>query len=177
MMRNKKTFIGIVLLIAVLLIGIGYAAVTRTLTIEGSAKVSPDDNNFIVQFTGTPTTGGNGTTTAGINEGDATKATIEVEGLTTKGQKATATYTIENVSKAADLTAYLSLDTKNTTNSNEDYFKVTHEFAEESVAVNGTTTVTISVEVMQTPITADETADITIVLSASPEAPATEGNS
>jgi len=170
-MRNRKTFIGIVLLIAVLLIGIGYASVTRNLTIEGSATVSPDDENFIVQFTGTPTKGGVGTVTAEIDKDDAKKATINVTGLTTKGQKATATYTIENASKAADLTAYLSLNTEKTTNDNETYFNVTHEFKEDSVAVGSTTTVTITVEVMKTPITADETANITVTLDASPEEP------
>lgn len=173
-MRNRKTFIGIVLLIAVLLIGIGYASVTRTLTIEGAATVTPDDTNFIVQFTGTPTPGGQGTTTASVDQTDAKKATISVTGLTTKGQKATATYTIENASKAADLTAYLSLNNK--TNDNEEYFKVTHEFKEDSVAVGSTTTVTITVEVMKTPITANETANITVLLDASPEAPVVEGN-
>lgn len=175
-MKNKKTFIGIILLIAVLLVGIGYASVTRVLKITGSATVSPDNDNFIVQFTGTPTKEGNGTITAEIDEADATKATISVAGLTTKDQVATATYTIENASKAADLTAYLSIDAENTTNSNTDYFQVTHEFAEESIGVGDTTTVTVTVKVLKTPIDAAETSNITITLNASPEAPTVEGN-
>ncbi len=171
-MKNKRAFIVTVLIIAVLLLGIGYAAVAnKTLTISGTAKVSPDDSNFNVKFTGTPATAKVAGTnvpedaevTATIT--DDTTATIGVTGLTAKGQKVTATYTILNDS--ADLKAALSASL---TNSNTNYFTVTQAIADPStLAPAGTTTITVTVECIKTPVTTDETANITVTITAAPQ--------
>ena len=52
-MRNKKTFVGLFVILALLCLGIGYAAVSRTLTITGSASGLINDDHFVVQFTET----------------------------------------------------------------------------------------------------------------------------
>lgn len=170
-MKNKKTFIVVALVIAVLLIGIGYAVISDlTLTISGTASAQANPDNFDVKFTGEPTKGGQGTTTATIDKATDPKgrtATINVTGLTAKGDTATATYTVTNASK--DLTADLSVEV--TTNSNSTYFKVTPELAQESITAGTETTVTVTVELLKTPVTADESANITVTLTASPVQP------
>lgn len=109
MNKNTKIVLGVVLVLAILLVAVGYAAIqTVNLKIESSsAQATPNQSNFTVKFTGTPTTGGVGTTTATIDENDELKASMNVTGLTAKGDTATATFEIENTS--ADLSAALSV--------------------------------------------------------------------
>ena len=104
MRGNKKIIVGGVLLIAIVLVAVGFAAIgSKTLTISGNTTATPNSANFSVKFTGTPTTGGAGTTTATINGQDQLKATMNVTGLTAKGDVATATYTISNESPVAPI--------------------------------------------------------------------------
>lgn len=80
---------------------------------------------------------------------------MDVSGLSAKGEKATATFTIQNTS--ADLSARLSANTPS--NSNKDYFNVTYAFKDDEttplVVKNETTTITVTVELLKTPV--DET--------------------
>lgn len=145
-MRKKKTYIAIILLLAVLLTGIAYASIVKQLNITGSATAHEKDDNFVVKFTGEPTTGGDGTTVAKIT-GDST-ATIAVTELTTTGEKATATYEITNASE--ELSANLAANVK--TNSNTTFFKVTPTIAKTSILQGEKTTVEVEVELIKTPI-------------------------
>lgn len=166
-MRRKKTYVGLVLLLAVLMLGIGYAAITNIdLLISGTAKAVVSDENFKVKFTGTPTVSDEDIVTATIT--DDHNATITVDSLTAKGDSVTATYTILNDSE--DLTA--SITKPSITNDNEEYFTVTTDWADaKEVAAKGETTVTVTVELIKTPITDDELANIDISFVASPVQP------
>lgn len=165
-MKRKNTYVGLVLLLAVLMLGIGYAAITNIdLKIGGSAKAVVSDENFKVAFTDKSASDEN-IVTAGIT--DDHNATIKVESLTAKGDSVTATYTITNQSE--DLSASITKPT--VTNDNEEYFSVTTDWdAAKEVAAKGTTTVTVTVELIKTPIDADETANINISFVASPVQP------
>ena len=94
MNKNTKIVLGVVLVLAILLVAVGYAAIqTVNLNIEdSSAQATPDQANFTVKFTGTPTTSGSGTTIAKISETDERKASMNVTGLTAKGDTATLNY-------------------------------------------------------------------------------------
>ena len=167
MKKDTKKIVGVVLVVAILLVAIGYAAIgTKTLTINGSATASTNDSNFVVKFTGTPTTGGAGTTTATINGQDQLKATMNVTGLTAKGDVATATYTISN--ESPDLSAALAATT---TCSNTEYFNVTYNIAKTPVAKGATTTITVTVELIKTPIEKDITATVGVTITATPQQP------
>lgn len=140
MNRNTRAVVGLVLLIAVLLVAIGYAAITAvTLNINGSAQATPEQTNFTVKFSGTPTVSDSSKVVAVINQQDQLKATMNVNGLTAKGDTATATYTIANTS--ADLSAVLSATTSNT---NDEFFKITQNIAKGTVAAGDTTTILFS---------------------------------
>lgn len=164
-MKKRRTYAGLIILVALVVLGVGYAAMSNiTLNIGGSASAVVEDENFKVKFTGTPTTTGD-SITASIT--DDHNATINVS-LSAKGDKATATYTILNDSE--DLSASIAVPT--ITNSNEEYFAVTTDMADTKVvAAGGETTVTVTVELIKTPIEEDQTASINVALVASPVQP------
>lgn len=163
-MKNKKLVIAAIVVAAIVILGVAYAAISNiSLNINGTAAASPSQSNFIVGFTGTPTvTGG---ATAKLT--DDKNATMTVTGLTAKGDKATATYTVKNSSP--DLTANLTVTN---TNSNTDYFKVTQTVTPASLAKGASATVTVTVELLKTPITGDQSATIQVKLVAAPAQPA-----
>ena len=161
-MKNKKLLVGIALLIVVLVIGIGYAAITDSLTISGTATATANDDNFKVVFNGTKTAddGVTATVTAGTKT-----ATMDVSGLTTTGQTKSATFTIEN--QSAELNALLAVKTETT--GNAEFFKVDAEIADPTtLEPEGTTTVTVTVELIKTPIE-EVTGSINVELSATAE--------
>ena len=169
MSKNSTKVVGLVLLIAVLLVAIGYAAITTvSLNINGTANATAEQKNFSVIFSGTPEVSDPEKVTATLNEADAKKisATMNVEGLSAKGDTVTATYTIENTS--ADLSAVLSATTSNT---NDEFFKITQNIAKGTVAAGDTTTITVTVELIKTPITQDEETTIGVIITADPQQP------
>ena len=171
MSKSTKILTAVVVFLAVILVAVGYATITSVnLKISGSAKAEGLQSNFTVEFTGTPTTGGQGTTTATLSTTDKKEATMNVTGLTAKGDTATATFTVKNTS--ADLSATLAATT---TNDNETYFKVTYSIANPTtIAKNETTTITVTVELLKTPIQETEaelTANVQVLLTATPVQP------
>ena len=165
MSKNSAKVVGLVLLIAVLLVAIGYAAITTVqLRINGNANATANQDNFTVRFSGTPTVSDK--VDATLNPGDQLKATMNVSKLSAKGDTATATYTIENTS--ADLSAVLSATT---TNSNTEYFKVTQNIAKATIGHGETTTITVTVELIKTPIIDGIESTIGVIIDANPQQP------
>lgn len=168
--KGTKTVIGVVLFVAVVLVAVGYAAITSiTLNINGTLEAEASDANFSVKFVQEePETSGDGVIEASVT--DDTHAVLNVSGLTAKGQTATATYTIQNTS--ADLSAALSAAV---TNSNEEYFEVTQQIAEPTtVTAGGTTTITVTVELLKTPVNeepAELKSTIGVAITANPVQP------
>ena len=161
-MKNKKTIIALTILLAVLALGIGYATITNiTLNITGSAAATASGDNFKVKFdsTVTPT----GTNATGTITGDRT-AEITVSGLTTRGNAATATYTVKN--ESTDLGATLSANV--TGNTNPTFFDVDCSFGTTTLTPGGSTTVTVTVTLLKTPAT-DQTGTVAIALVAEPK--------
>ena len=158
-MKKKRTFLVVALLVAALSLAVGYAAITKNLAVTGSASATPDNDNFKVRFTGTPTTSDGTKVTAEVTNELAAK--INVSGLTTTGDTVTATYTIENYS--AELGA--ALEVGSITNTNSNYFKVTASLAKPAIAKGETTTLTITVELLKTPVD-DQITSITVPVTA-----------
>ena len=172
--KNTK-IVGGILLIAIILVAVAYAAITNVgLNINGVGNAQAKQENFKVEFIGTPSTSGKGTTTATINESDKTKGTVNVTGLTAKGDEATATYTVKNLSSdiSADLTA-------EATSSNQTYFEVICSLEKTTLKAQEETTLKVTVRLLKTPI--DETkedlnSDIDVTLTAEPKQPGEETN-
>lgn len=167
MNKNTKIITGITLVVAILLIAVGYATITNVpLKISGNTTASPEQANFTVQFTGETTTSDDTKVIATVDEKDKLKANIDVTGLTAKGDTVTATYKIIN--KSADLSAALS---STETNSNTEYFEVSSDIADSTIASGEETTITVKVKLIKTPITSDETSNVTVTLDAQPQQP------
>lgn len=165
---KKKTIIWVTLLLVVVVLGIGYAAIsTIGLNINATGQATPNSENFTVEFSGEPSTEGKGSITAEIDSGNKLMATMDVTGLTAKGDTATATYTIEN--KSADLSANLTV--AEPTNDNTDYFKVTYELAEDTIAAGASTTIQVKVELIKTPIDENQSVTSTVAITATPVQP------
>lgn len=166
-MKQKKTFIIVALLLAVLLLGIGYAAMAGiTLNINGTANATIDNTNFVVKFVADSAQVSNAEKVTATVTDDKT-ARIAVNGLTAKGDYETATYTIKN--ESADLSARLSAAI---TNNNKDYFKVEYTIADtEPLASGATTTITVKVSLLKTPIDTDQNATIGVAITADPLQP------
>lgn len=127
-----------------------------------------------MEFIGTPTTGGKGTTTATIDSSVKTNGTVTVNGLTAKGDEATATYTVKN--QSADLSADLTAEA---TSSNEEYFEVLCTLEKTTLKAQEETTLKVTVRLLKTPI--DETkenlkTDIGVTVTAEPKQPGEENN-
>ena len=164
-MRKTNKIIIVSIIVMVLLLGIGYAAIQNvTLNIVGTAAADPSQENFKVMFSGTPTVSDSTYVTAGIT--DDINATINVSGLTKKGEIVTATYIIQNVS--TDLTAELSATASNT---NTEYFNVSYAIDETTLAKGEATTITVKVELIKTPIQEAVSSTIGVQIVASPVQP------
>ena len=175
-MRGRSAKIaGILLIATIILIAIGYAAITNVeLKISGTGNAQANKDNFIVEFIGIPTTGGKGTTTATINASKKTEGTVEVSGLTAKGDTATATYTVKN--KSADISADL---TAKATSSNENYFETICTLDKTTLKAQEETTLTVTIKLLKTPIDEtkeDLTSNIGVSIIAEPKQPGEEIN-
>ena len=175
MRRTNAKIVGGVLVLAIILVAVAYAAITSTqLNINGTGNATANQSNFKVEFIGIPTTGGKGTTTATIDSSVKTNGTVTVNGLTAKGDEATATYTVKN--QSADLSADLTAEA---TSSNEEYFEVLCTLEKTTLKAQEETTLKVTVRLLKTPI--DETkenlkTDIGVTVTAEPKQPGEENN-
>ena len=151
MRRAKNKIVGVILLLAILLVAVGYAAITKVgLNIDGTAKSKANQDNFVVEMIGEPQISGDGTTTATIDAIDKTQGTMNVSGLNAKGETAVAVYTVKN--KSQDLSADLTAEA---TSSNEEYFEVICSLDKTTLKAQEETSMTVKVRLLKTPI--DET--------------------
>ena len=179
-MNKKKSFTGLLIILAVLFLGVGYAAITsRTLTINGNVTVNPNENDFDVVFKGAPTiTNGTGPATTATNTYDSTNrtATLTVDGLEKAGDKVVVTYTIENKSNSLKATLSNLTITNDLANG---YFTVVATELNDTVlgvysAAEATdeTTLVVTITLAKTPIldTDVENVPFTITFNAAPTA-------
>lgn len=175
-MKQKRTFVTLLLVIAILCLGIGYAAITgMPLTITGSAKAEVGNGQVDVEFVAGEDNIDKDTkvTAASVDTSDPTKASFTVEGLTATNETVTVTYTIKN--NSTDIPA--TLQTPSIEWTNKEWFDVTAQYSSPNIAKKGTTgdtqTVTVSVKLLKAPVTTVDAAaasdsSITLTLQAEP---------
>ena len=175
MRKANNKIIGGIVLLAIVLVAVGYAAITNVgLKIDGTAKSEGNPDNFKVELVGEPQTSGDGTTTATINTADKTQGTMNVSGLNAKGQTAIATYTVKN--QSTDLSADLTAKAIST---NDEYFEVQCSLDKTTLKAQEETTMTVKVKLLKTPI--DETkenlsTEIGVNIDAEPKQQGEENN-
>lgn len=165
-MNRKKTLYGLGLLALILVLGVGYAAVSEvTLNIDGSATVASEA--LKVSFNGVTDTEDDGKVVASSTD-NSLNASIQVTNLTLN-EAVSATYTIKNQETDVDA----NVIKKQISNDKPEFFEVTTSVDDsaETITAGGTGTVTVKVKLIKTPIeTSDSTANIQIDLTASPVA-------
>ena len=160
--NKKKLQIMIFVLIGVITLGVGYAAISAiNLVINGNATGSPSQNSFSVVFKSASVTTGTGTAT--IDNQDSTVAYFDVSGLSKAGDTAVATYTIKNESNGVGASIDLAV-----TNSNTEYFTVEESILDTELQAGESTTASITVTLTKTIIEEAVTTSITGTLTATP---------
>ena len=160
--NKKKLQIMIFVLIAVITLGVGYAAISAiNLVISGNATGTPSQSSFSVVFKSASVTTGTGTAT--IDPNDATVAYFDVSGLNAQGDTAVATYTIKNESYGVGAEIRLNI-----ANTNSEYFQVTESITDNKLQAGDTTTATVTVQMKKTPINNNVTTTITGTINATP---------
>ncbi len=173
-MKNRRTVIASFLLIAVLVMGIGYAALTDNLFIKGEATLATtsaqsnfdEDVYFVEKIDGVTVTkeldctGANATTTPDsvvIGATDPDSATFYVKSLGNKGEFVVFQFTIKNDSQEFD--AKITLDAGFPTTTDATNFTITYSTqatgdpltGEITCAAGGTVTVYVKVVLNNTP--------------------------
>lgn len=180
-MKNRKRIVVLFLLVAIMLIGVGYAALTDTLTIIGNAHIdiAAAENTFDgkVYFTAAEATSTTGTgTEADVASFTSDDATFTANKLATVGQQSVFTFTITNDSNVDAVISVASTKlsgAENPTNSNDDKFTVTYAYPDgmNIAKQGGTITVVVTVTVAE-PVTAATSATFGIELTATSVDPA-----
>lgn len=177
-MRNQKRLTIGIILIAIILMAIGYAAITSSeLTIQGSAEASANTENFKVYFTGANTVkstqDSEGVELIEVISGpDTTTATVNFKkelGLNTTGDSAYAILEIYNGSNEIDAES-VKVTTAGTDTDMFDFEAVMcdkdgNAISDYSVASGEYTYVKVSVTLKASP-TDDTSASLNVVLTA-----------
>lgn len=156
-MKKRRTLLAALLVCALLVVGVGYAATSTTLNIEGEAKTSSTDAKVyfskaeIKEGDQSPT----GSATPGVAGTDVKAITFTASGLKQAGDDVTATYTIQNDSN------YPVKLTLTTTEPSSD-FTLTTSFTEttlkpkDAASTEDEYTFTVTVTLAKTPTTVAE---------------------
>ena len=159
MMKKKRTYVTLALIIAILMLGVGYAAVTKTLTINGTLNATVDDSQFVVEFTKADGL----TKISGAPEINGLNASFVVDGsqMKTKGDTASVTFTItNNTTTAVGLSADLSDAT--VTNNNAEFTVTASNPSDKILAPGESATTTVTVVLNETPTEAISNKTVTI---------------
>lgn len=174
-MKNRKFIVVAFLLVAVMLLGVGYAALTDTLTIIGNAHIDVDTANKTfdekVYFSDAKASSSTGTgTTADVVSYSSDDATYTANKLATVGEKSVFTFTITNDS---NVDATISVNTTklsgdaNPSNSNSDKFTVEYSYPDGmTIAKNGGSIDVVVTVTVREPVTSATSATFGIELTA-----------
>ena len=175
-MKNRKFVVAAFLLAAAMLLGVGYAALTDTLTIIGNAHIDLDQANKTfderIKFTDAKAVSSTGTGTVDdVASFSADDATYTVNKLAITGEKSVFTFTItndSNVDAIISVAANKLSGDANPSNSNTEKFHVEYTYSKNDMKVTkngGTIDVTVTVTLLE-PVTSATSATFGIELTA-----------
>ncbi len=159
-MKNRKTVVVAFLLIATMLLGIGYAAISDVLDINGSADVSLDaaqsafDEDIYFSnaevLTVVKNAEGKDLNVASISDGDNDQANFTADSLKGAGDYAEFRFTITN---ASDVDAVVTPTLASDGNSNTEYFDIVSDWngQPKTIEAGKSMTYTVTVTLKKTP--------------------------
>ena len=167
-MKKKKSLLSLGILALVLVLGVGYAAVSAVgVTIGGTATVKDAVLKVDIDSV-TETKTGAAVVTHTMKEHD-TADTFTITDMVLN-EEVVITYTIANHETDVAATLAESVELSNT---NKEYFNASYNITNENIAAGGTTTVDVTVKLVKTPV---EEADNKATISVSLEAKADNNN-
>ena len=162
-MKNRKTVVVAFLLVAMLLVGVGFAQLTDQLLISGTAGVDASHSQEV--FDGdiyfSKVISGTGCTAEILSDPDQGEITVTAGALKEVGNEVIATYTIKSESDL-DVTITPSI-----ANGNNTYFTVTTSWndAPQVLPAGGTLDITVTVKLART-AEEDQSTTFTVTLNA-----------
>lgn len=151
-MKKRRTLIIPLLLVAALALGIGYAALTDVLDINGTADVNQAaaEEAFDLDVYFSNAKANEDGNVASVVASDNDMASFTASTLKGQGDKATFTFTITNDS---DLDAVVTPTLAADGNSNTEYFSIVSDWngQPKNLAAGASETYTVTVELLQTP--------------------------
>lgn len=158
-MKQKRTYITLLLVVALLVLGIAYATIQGDeLEITGTATSDIASGEVDVEFVSVTPASGEGTTYGEIDSRDPDKATFVVGDLAKAGDSKTVTFTIENKTENA---VPVTLGEPSIVCNNAEYYEVSYAYGKTALsAYNATgdddsTTLAITVKLLKTITTED----------------------
>ena len=151
-MKNRKTVVVAFLLFAVMVLGIGYAAIADVLDIIGSADVTKENAQASfdadVYFTNAAIADGNAENTTSINGDNNDKVSFTAKNLKGQGDTAKFTYTIYN---GSDVDAVVTPSISS--NTSAEYFGLSSDWNAQpkTIKAGQSETYTITVTLLKTP--------------------------
>ena len=150
-MRNRKRIIVSFMIIACMLMAVGFAALTDTLNLTGEAEVdfSSANSGFDadVYFSDAVATNVEQNDSANVTT-DPDIARFSVRSLSAKDETATFTFTVKNDN---EFDAYVKVNNEKSVNNNTEYFKVEMSESQFTVPANGEYSFTVTVILLKTP--------------------------
>ena len=173
-MKSKKGLIGLVVIVAVLVLGIGYAVVSAvSLSVTGTAAAATSDLDVTITAA-TPTAA----PTIGAVSSPADKnATFTVTGMTGLSDTRTITYTVSNNESDVSAKVYVATPATDITVTNSEYFDVATSIDGVANAITiphgQTATFTVTVSLKKIPLTneTNSSGNCTITITADPVNP------
>ena len=152
-MKNRKRIIVTFLLIVALVLGVGYAALTDVLNIDGNIEVTQDgaEDAFDADVYFSDVSSGSAYT-AWIQQ-DPDMASFKITGLAGQGDTVTITFTVKNDS---DVDATFVASVNSTGSSDKEYFScvTSADTTPVSLPAGGTATIDVTVTLLKTPVLA-----------------------
>lgn len=155
MKKNKLLFI-LLVVVCLLSVSVGFAAVSKNLEINGTATSGDEaalGKNFQVVFNkGSYNKASSNDTTGNITgtvTGTSTTATITCSGMTVKGEYAVFNVVIKN--NSTEYGAILKNFVITNNGDNKDYYEITYNWDGSTIAPKGTATMTVKIEMLITP--------------------------
>ena len=172
MSKQKGLIIGVIL-VAIILMAIGYAGLTETtLTINGTAKATADQTNFNVYFTGAEAKTSSAAKVETAVSAKSSTATVNINDLKTAGETQYAILEIENGGKIDATSVKVTAQGKDANHidiaaemCNENGEAIT---GENPLAVNGKTYVKVSATLSEI-LNADVETSIEVTITAEPD--------
>lgn len=161
-MKNRKTVVVAFLLVAAMLLGVGYAALADELELDGSVSVKVEDVSeaFEADIYFSKVISGDGCNAtihdaADGDEDDGGTITVNTGALKEVNGEVIATYTIKNDNDLAVTITKPTVANGLLTNSNTEYFDVHVNWANDTMtlAANSTIDVVVTVKLIKTPTT------------------------